>query len=48
MRQGHVLKYALIAGFVVVVVVVVDDEVEVITWPFCRAKYGRIALTFLL
>jgi len=40
---GHVLKYALIAIFFVV-----DDEAEVVTWPFCRAKYGRKALTFLL
>jgi len=40
---GHVLKYAFITMFFVV-----DDEVKVVTWPFCRAKCGRKALIFLL
>jgi len=30
---GNVLKYALIAMFIVV-----DDEVEVVTWLLCRAN----------
>jgi len=33
--QGHVLKHALIAMFFVG-----DNEVEVVTWLFSRAKYG--------
>jgi len=36
---GHVLKYALFATYFVV-----DDEVEVVTWTFCRSKYCRKAL----
>jgi len=38
---GHVLEDAVIAIFVIV-----EDEVEVVMWSFCRVKYERSALTF--
>jgi len=38
---GHVIKHALIAIYVVV-----EDEIQVVTWPFCRAKYARKASVY--
>jgi len=40
---GNVLKHDFIAMFAVV-----EDEVKMFTWSFCRSKYGRRALAFLL